>query len=72
MHTPGELKQLVEALAELSYAADAFAADQGGATDSRCGLVQPVTVAECEALNKALAKANVILTKVSSTSEQDG
>jgi Flp pilus assembly pilin Flp len=38
-------------------AADAFCADQSGATDSRVGLVHPVTVAEAEVLNRAVKRA---------------
>lgn len=48
---------LLAALRRLANAAERFAADQSEATDTRCGLVQPVTVAECEELNAALAEA---------------
>jgi hypothetical protein len=48
---------LAKALMRLHDAADAFAADQSGARDERCGLVQPVSVAECEELNQALKAA---------------
>jgi hypothetical protein len=44
-------------LARLLVAADTYTADQTGAEDSRVGLVQPVTVAEAEALNAAVAAA---------------
>jgi hypothetical protein len=44
-------------LARLLVAADAYTADQASAEDSRVGLVQPVTVAEAEALNAAVAAA---------------
>ena len=54
---------LLAALKELDDAADVFAADQSHATDKRCGEVQPVTVAECEALNAALAKARAAIRK---------
>ena len=44
-------------LKRLADAADAYAADQSGATDSRCGLVQPISVREgielCNALEDA-------------------
>ena len=46
-----------DALRNLEEAAEAFSADQSGATDPRCGLVQPVSVAECEALNAALRES---------------
>jgi hypothetical protein len=49
--------QLLANLEQLADAAELFSADQGRATDPRCGRVQPVTVAECEALNAALAAA---------------
>ena len=41
----------------LQDAADVFAADQSRAPHPACGLVQPVTVDDCEALNAALALA---------------
>jgi hypothetical protein len=44
-------------LARLLVAADAYTADQAGAEDPRVGLVQPVTLAEAEALNAAVAAA---------------
>ena len=44
-------------LARLSAAAEPFAADQSNATDPRVGMVQPVTVAECEELNESLRAA---------------
>jgi hypothetical protein len=50
-------------LTRLHNAADAFAADQSDARDERCGLVQPVTVAECEELNQALKAAWELLNK---------
>lgn len=52
-----ELPRALELLGELLDAVDPFLADQSGATDSRCGLVQPVTVGECETLNEAVARA---------------
>jgi len=48
---------LAKTLMCLHDAADAFAADQSEARDERCGLVQSVTVAECENLNQALKAA---------------
>ena len=56
-----KVEALQAALEKLTMAADAFAADQSRATDSRCGLVQPVSVRECEVLNDALKIANAIL-----------
>ena len=44
-------------LLRLAKAASAYTADQSGATDSRCGLVQPVTVEEAEELNEAVQEA---------------
>jgi hypothetical protein len=52
-----ELPRALELLEDLLNAIDPFLADQSGATDSRCGLVQPVTVSECETLNVVVAKA---------------
>lgn len=48
------LRGCLQALAD---AAECYAADQSGATDFRVGAVQPVTVAEAEALNSALTAA---------------
>lgn len=59
-----DLAAVVGALAELHDAADVFVADQSGAPDPRCGLVQPVTVAECEALNAARRRAAAVLAGV--------
>jgi chromosome segregation ATPase len=42
----------------LQDAADLFAAEQSRAPHPSCGLVQPVSVADCEALNAALALAS--------------
>lgn len=50
------------ALTALEHAADIYAADQSGATDPRCGLHQPVSVADGEALNEALKLARSMLT----------
>lgn len=44
-------------LNELLDAVDPFLASQEKATDRRCGLVQPVTVLECEELNAVVEKA---------------
>ena len=55
--------ELLAALERLDDAADAFRADQGRATDTRVGLVQPVTVAECDELNAASKQARAILAK---------
>jgi hypothetical protein len=56
-----EIQPLVEALEKLAYAADAHIADQCGATDSRCGLTQPITVAEGQALVDAHKQAFELL-----------
>jgi len=53
----------LDALARLVDAADAYSADQSGATDKRCGLVQPITVAEGQELNDAMAAARAILAR---------
>ena len=53
--------KLLKALVDLECAADAFRADQDRATDKRCGLVQPVTVADCEALNAACTNASAVI-----------
>jgi hypothetical protein len=50
-----------QVLEELVDAAEVYSADQSGATDLRCGLVQPVTVAEANELNRALTAARKIL-----------
>jgi hypothetical protein len=52
---------LREALEALKDAAEAYSADQSGADDPRCGLVQPITVAEGIALNEAMEKARKAL-----------
>jgi hypothetical protein len=53
-----------QALRELTDAAEAFIADQTGATDPRCGLTQPVTVAEAERLNRAYHGARTVLNRI--------
>ncbi len=50
-----QLDDLANLTAQLEEAASPFAANQDQATDPRVGLTQPVTVAEAEALNAALA-----------------
>lgn len=45
----------------LADAAEAFVADQSQATDMRVGIVQPVTVEECEELHEAWRAATFIL-----------
>lgn len=52
---------LRDALTTLEYAADPFLADQSRAQDPRCGLTQPVSVADCEALNAAVKGAREVL-----------
>jgi len=53
-----ERDALKHALIELEAAAEAYAADQSRATDSRCGLVQPITVEDGNRLLSALKAAN--------------
>jgi hypothetical protein len=53
-----------QALRELTDAAEAFIADQSAATDPRCGLTQPVTVAEAERLNRAYHIARSVLDRL--------
>jgi len=53
-----ERDALKHALIELEAAAEAYAADQSSATDSRCGLVQPITVEDGNRLLSALKIAN--------------
>jgi hypothetical protein len=53
-----ERDALKHALIELEAAAEAYAADQSRATDSRCGLVQPITVKDGNRLLSALKIAN--------------
>lgn len=52
-----ERGRLFDLLLRLTKAASAYTADQSGASDSRCGLVQPVTVEEAEELNEAVKEA---------------
>lgn len=56
--------ELLSVLMQLADAAECYAADQARATDPRCGLVQPVTVAEANELNEALAKAYALIKKL--------
>ena len=56
-------KALKEALGQLHDSASEYAADQSGANDPRCGVVQPITVADGEALNDALRRAAALLEK---------
>lgn len=53
----GDNKRLRAALVALAEAADVYAADQSGATDPRCGVQQPISVAEGEELLAALKAA---------------
>lgn len=53
-HTSGSVGALANVVARLYGAASPFEALQEKATGPRVGLVQPVTVAEAEALNAAL------------------
>ncbi|MDR7497924.1 MAG: hypothetical protein QN174_13320, partial [Armatimonadota bacterium] len=48
-------------LQQLASAAEPYLADQATASDPRCGLVQPITVAEAEALAIALQQAWQVL-----------
>lgn len=50
-------KEALTLMRELLDAIDPFLANQSGATDPRCGLVQPVTVQDCEELNAIVAKS---------------
>ena len=59
-----ELEAVVAALRELEYAAELYSADQSGAKDSRCGLVQPITVEEGEELNRALSRSRAVLQRL--------
>ena len=56
-----QLADVYEALVVLEDAAAAYEALQNGATDARVGLVQPVTVAEANALNAALDDARRVV-----------
>jgi len=49
---------LKHALIELESASEVYAADQSRATDSRCGIVQPITVEDGNRLLSALKIAN--------------
>jgi hypothetical protein len=53
--------QLRHVLRELVDAGEALEADQSGATDSRCGEVQPITVEEGKAFSDALRRARKVL-----------
>lgn len=55
--------ELLAALERLDDAADAYRADQSRAKDARCGLVQPVTVAQAEELNQASSQARRAILK---------
>jgi|GEM_PF-2247767 len=55
--------KLEEALGQLHDSASEYAADQSGANDPRCGVVQPISVADGEALNDALRRAAALLEK---------
>jgi len=50
-------QEVLVLMKDLLDAIDPFLADQSGAKDPRCGLVQPVTVSECAILNVVVAKA---------------
>lgn len=67
-----EIATLTGLLCDLADAADAFAADQDYATDQRCGLVQPVTVEECEALAAALRAAWQVLDETTAAEAAGG
>lgn len=55
------LRGRVLSLTEQRDALRTALSDQSRATDPRCGLVQPVTVKEAEALNVAVRKARAVL-----------
>ncbi|KKK65431.1 hypothetical protein LCGC14_2974190 [marine sediment metagenome] len=57
------IRDLANLVAQLEDAASPFEALQEKATDPRVGLRQPVTVAEAEALNDALAACQEFMEK---------
>jgi hypothetical protein len=59
--TDADLERLRTALWRLAGAADVYATDQFTATDPRCGLVPPVTVADGLELIAALWEAWEVL-----------
>jgi hypothetical protein len=59
--TDADVARLRDALCRLACAADVYAAEQSTATDPRCGLVQPVTVADGVDLLAALREAWEVL-----------
>jgi hypothetical protein len=61
------MKEAFSLLKRLAEAADAYAADQSTATDPRCGIVQPVTVEQAEALNQALQEAWALIKPTAGT-----
>lgn len=63
---------LVGALRRLRNAADPYCASQDSATDDRVGIVQPVTVAEGEELNRALDAADRTLRVAALTAADAG
>jgi len=56
-----EVERLRTAMMRLLNAAEVYSADQSSATDSRCGLVQPITVSDGEELNAAIKIARAAL-----------
>jgi len=46
---------------------DVFLADQSSASDPRCGLVQPVTVADCNELGRVFNLLNVVIAQAEAT-----
>lgn len=58
-----ENRELLAALKSLAEAADAYVADQAHATHPGVGLVQPVSVEECEALNQAVQASRELISK---------
>lgn len=65
------MNDLRKALSGLLSAAEAFEADQSVATDQRVGIVQPITVKEGLALNKALDNARKVLRKYGERDEYE-
>lgn len=55
------VEKLRAALVRLADAAEVLSADQSYAKDSRCGLVQPITVQEGQELNDAITDARKLL-----------
>jgi hypothetical protein len=66
------MSDLYRTLERLIDAADAYRADQDHATDLRCGLVQPITVAEGRELGEAIDAARALLREHAALGPVDG